>query len=164
MITGSKRHSLHAVKLSQWSGKPCVNCVAPPAPSNGGRLTFWGKPVMRTAGCLVLLLIKAGDVETNPGPTNTRKQVWIRDICHRQIHVRKQMSIRCNRIEHWVHLRCAGIRLAQYTNTWPCHQHKESRLNTTLPSQTLAQVGHPLPPNSTHTTGTKTQTHIPLSL
>ena len=62
-----------------------------------------------------LLLIKAGDVETNPGPTTTRKQVWICDICHRQIQVRKQISIRYNRIEHWVHLRCAGIRLAQYT-------------------------------------------------
>ena len=31
--------------------------------------------------------------------------------------VRNQISIRCNRIEHWVHLRCAGIRLAQYTDT-----------------------------------------------
>ena len=64
------------------------------------------------------VLIKAGDVETNPGTTTTRKQVWICDICHRQIQVRKQISIRCNRIEHWVHLRCAGIRLAQYTDTW----------------------------------------------
>ena len=25
----------------------------------------------------------AGVVETNPGPTATRKQVWIYDICHR---------------------------------------------------------------------------------
>ena len=37
---------------------------------------------------------------------------------HRQIYVRKKISIRCNRIEHWAHLRCAGIRLAQYTDTW----------------------------------------------
>ena len=39
-------------------------------------------------------------VETNPGPINTRKPVWIFDICHRQIQVWKQISIRCNRIEH----------------------------------------------------------------
>ena len=59
------------------------------------------------------------------------KKVWICDICHKQIHVRKQISIRCNRIEHWVHLRCAGIRQAQYTDTWTCHLHRESRLTQT---------------------------------
>ena len=63
-------------------------------------LLFLGKPAM--------LLIKTGDVETNPGPSTTHKQVWIYDICHKQIHGRKQISISCNRIEHWVHLRCAG--------------------------------------------------------
>ena len=55
-------------------------------------------------------------------------QVWICDICHKRIHVRKQISIRCNIIEHWVHLRCAGIRQEQYTDTWTCHLHKESGL------------------------------------
>ena len=54
------------------------------------------------AGWLALLLIKAGNVDTNPGQTNTHNQVWICDICHKQIHVRKQISIRCNRTEHWV--------------------------------------------------------------
>ena len=39
-------------------------------------------------------------------------------------YARKQISIRCNRIEHWVHLRCAGIRQAQYTDTWTCHLHR----------------------------------------
>ena len=75
-------------------------------------------------GWLALLLIKAGDVETNPGPTTTHKQVWIFDIRHKHIHKRKQISIRCNRIKHWVHLRCAGIGLVQYTDTWSCHLHK----------------------------------------
>ena len=32
------------------------------------------------AGWMVLLLLKAGDVETNPGPKRTRTQVWICDI------------------------------------------------------------------------------------
>ena len=78
---------------------------------------FWASWPCGPAGWLAMLLIKAGDVETNPGPTTTRKQVWICDICHRLIQVRKQISIRCNRIEHWVHLRCTRIRLAQYTDT-----------------------------------------------
>ena len=36
--------------------------------------------------------------------------------------------IRCNRIEQWMHLRCAGIHQAQHTDTWTCHLHRESRL------------------------------------
>ena len=39
-----------------------------------------------------MFLIKAADVETNPGPTTTHKQVWIRDICHKQIHGRSVMK------------------------------------------------------------------------
>ena len=89
---------------------------------------FWACRPCGPAGWLVLLLTKAGDVETIPGPTTLNKKVWICDICHKQIHVRKQISIRCNRIEHWVHLRCAGIRQAQYTDNWTCHLHRESRL------------------------------------
>ena len=101
----------------------------PSAPSNGGPITvFWASRPCGPTGWLAMLLIKAGDVENNPGPTTTRKQVWIYDICRRQKQVRKQISIRCHRIEHWVHIRCAGIRLAQYTDTWTCHQHRSSRL------------------------------------
>ena len=106
----------------------------------------------RPAGWLALLLTKAGDVETNPGPTTLNKKVWICDICHKQIHVRKQISIRCNRIEHLVHLRCAGIRQAQYTDTWTCHLHRESRLtphtDITPPhrSRTLVQTTTHSPP------------------
>ena len=44
------------------------------------------------------------------------------------MYLKKYISIRCNRIEHWVHLRCAGIRQAQYTDTWTCHLDRESRL------------------------------------
>ena len=101
-----------------------------PLPSPAMVARFWVSRSCGPAGWLAMLPIKAGDVETNPGPTTTRKQVWICDICHRQIQVRKQISIRCNRIEHWTHLRCASIRLAQYTDTWTCHQHRESRLTT----------------------------------
>ena len=48
----------------------------------------------------------------------------------RQIHVRKQISIMCNRIEHWVHLRSSVIHQAQYTDTRTCHLHRKSRLTT----------------------------------
>ena len=41
---------------------------------------------------------------------------YMRDICHREIN-RKQTSLRCNHSEHWVHLRCAHIRVDQYTDT-----------------------------------------------
>ena len=105
----------------------CKLCRTSPPPALGGPDLpfFWA---CGPAGWLALLLTKAGDVETNPGPTTLNKKVWICDICHKQIHVRRQISIRCNRIEHWVHLRCAGIRQAQYTDTWTCHLHRESRL------------------------------------
>ena len=115
------------VRWSCHSGlaNPVQILSTPPASSNGGPITIlWASRPCGPAGWLAMILIKAGDVETNPGPTTTRKQVWICDICHRQIQVRKQISIRYNRNEHWVHPRCAGIRLAQYTDTWTCHQHR----------------------------------------
>ena len=119
------------MELSQQSGKPCANCVDPSRPRQWGPdYRFLASRPCGPAGLLAMLLIKAGDVETNPGPTTTHKQIWICDICHRQIQVRKQISIRCNMIEHWVHLRCTGIHLAQYTDTWTCHHHRESRLTT----------------------------------
>ena len=106
-----------------------VQIVTLPPPAD---YHFWASHPCGPAGWLATLLIKAGDVETNPDPTTTRKQVCICDICHRQIQVRKQISIRCNRIEHWVHLRCTGISLVQYTDTWTCHLHRESRLTTNI--------------------------------
>ena len=108
----------------------CANSIEPPRPQQWGPdLPFLGEcRPCGPAGWLALLLTKASDVEYNPGPTTLNKKVWICDICHKQIHVRKQISIRCNRIEHWVHLRCAGFRQAQYTDTWTCHLHSESRL------------------------------------
>ena len=46
-------------------------------------------PPAMVAPFTVLLLTKAGEVEINPGPTTLNKRVWICDICHKQIHVRK---------------------------------------------------------------------------
>ena len=43
ILHGSKRHSLHAVELSQRSGKPCANSVDPTRSSNGSPITVLGK-------------------------------------------------------------------------------------------------------------------------
>ena len=162
----SKRHNLQAVKLSQQT-RAAVQIVSnPPAPSNGGPIYpfFWVCRPCGPAGWRVLLLTKAGDVETNPGPTILNKRVWICGICHKQIDVRKQISIRCNRIGHWVHLSCAGIRQAQYTDTGPAiyTENPDSHLTQTPPPPlpTLVQAPYPLPTYTTHTTATKTQTHV----
>ena len=63
--TAYKRRSCHSgLKLL---GKSCQTF---PPPAMGSRFTvFLGMPAMRTAGWLALLLTKAGDVETKPGPT-----------------------------------------------------------------------------------------------
>ena len=154
---GSKRHSLHAVELSQRSGKPCANCVDPSRPQQWvPNYRFLGKPAMRTHWMAGNTPLKAGDVETEPGPTTSRKQVWICDLCHRQVQAKKQISIRCNRIEYWVqHVRCAGIRLAQYTDTWTCHHHKTSILTT------HKDIKSPHPAISWHKPPTHSTTHTP---
>ena len=105
----------------------CKLCRTSPPPAMEAQFTFFVCRPCGSAGWLALLLTKVGDVKTNPCPTTLNKKVWICDICHKQIHVRKQISLRCNRIEHWVHLRCAGLCQAQYTDTWTCHLHRESR-------------------------------------
>ena len=68
----SKRHSLQAVELSQRSQRSHTavqNASKVPAPSNGCPLYRYGASRPRgPAGWLALLLTKAGDVETNPGP------------------------------------------------------------------------------------------------
>ena len=98
---GSKRHSLQSVELSQRTQAAVLIVSNLPVPSNGGSIyRFWACRPCGPAGWLALLLTKAGDVDTNAGPTILNKQFWIWDICHKQIHVRKQISIRCNRIEH----------------------------------------------------------------
>ena len=109
-------HSSHKLR--------CKLCRTLPPLSMGTRYTdFLASRPCGHAGWLALLLRNSVDVETTPGPTTSNKLIWICDICYKQIHVRKQISIRCNMIEHWVRLRCAGIRHAQYTDTCTCHLH-----------------------------------------
>ena len=80
----------------------CANCAKPSRPQQWGPDLMWFFFASRScipAGWLALLLTNTGDDETNPGPTTLNKLVWICDIYYKQIHVRKQMSIRCNMIE-----------------------------------------------------------------
>ena len=74
-VDGSKRHGLQAVEMSQRT-RAAVQIV-----SNLPDLSFCACRPCGPAGWLALLLTKAGDVETNPGPTTLNKQVWICDIC-----------------------------------------------------------------------------------
>ena len=109
---GSIRYN---IRWSCHSGlaNSCENCVGTSCPQQcGPDLPCLGKPVMQTVMIAGTALQKTGAV------------------CHIQIHGRKQISIMCNKIEHWVRRRCAGIRQGKYTDTWTCHQHKESRLTS----------------------------------
>ena len=67
----------------------CKLCRNLPPPAMGDRFTvFWASRPCRPAGWLALLVIKAGDVETNPCLATTHNHVCICDICHKQIRSR----------------------------------------------------------------------------
>ena len=100
----------------------------------GGRFTvFWESWPCGPAGWLALLLIKPVDVETNAVPTTTHRHVWICDLSYKQIHGRKQISIRCNRIEHWVYLRCRYLpsTIHRYLDLLSTHKNPDSQRTQT---------------------------------
>ena len=70
-------------------------------------------------------------------------------------------------IEHWVHIRCAGIRHEQYTYTWTFHLHRESRLTThtdiTPPLQTQVQSPYHSPPTPPQPKTDTRPSHFPCS-
>ena len=87
-VSDAKRHSLQAVELSQRIQTVVQIVSKPPDPSHVAPIYgFWASRPCGPAGWLALLLIKQGDVETNPGPTTSHKRVWICHICYKQIHV-----------------------------------------------------------------------------
>ena len=95
---------VHLIKIwpiiKQSNGTPPEPVIGKCARS--AACVFWASWSCGPAGWLAMLLIIVGDFETNPGLTNRHKQVWICDICHKLIHLRKQIFIWCNRIEHEV--------------------------------------------------------------
>ena len=128
-------------ELSQRFGKLlCKLCRYLPPPEMGVGFTFLGQACYADP---------KGGWYCSP---TTRKPVWISGICHRQIQGMKHISIRCNWIEHCMHLGCAGIRLAPYTDTWICNLHKESG-HTTHTDITPPHPSRPYP-NTTPTPST----------
>ena len=133
----------------------------------GARFTvFWACRPCGPAGWLALLLTKAGDVETNPGPTTLNKKVWICDICHKtntcqkaDIHkVQQDWTLgapqMCRYPPSTIH-RYLDLPSTQRIQTHTSHRH-----NTTPPLPTPVQAPYPLSTYTTHTTATKTQTHV----
>ena len=78
--TGSKR--VQPTRGWTVAAQCSTNCTHSSCPSQWGPVStvFWAGRPSGPAGWLALLLLKAGDVETNPGPKHTRTQVWICDI------------------------------------------------------------------------------------
>ena len=116
---------------SSYGRMLCKMCQNPRSQQWGVRFTFLvGKPAIQTRCMAGTVPHKSGRCRDKSMADNNTKHVWISDICGIQSHGKKHISIRCNRIEHWLYLRCAGIRLAQYTYTWTCYLHNGSRLTT----------------------------------
>ena len=152
MITegGARRHSLHEVGLLQTSAQIVSTQSLPP--EMGAQFRFWASRPSLPAAWLALLLTKAGDVESNPGPTtHTNKHtpvIWICDLCHKQIN-KKQTPIRCNHTHntHWVHLKCTYIQQRQYKPDWRCTIHTPTQNVTTTPHHKQTTT-HPLTNNN----------------
>ena len=95
----------------------------------------WASPLW-----LAVQLLKAGDIESNPGPPRTHRppqSTWICDICHGPINS-NQWSYLCHHANfHWVHKRCTTTPLAHYNNiTWTCSlQTTTNTITSTTTSQ-----------------------------
>ena len=100
---------------------------------------------------------KVGDVETNPGPITLNTKVWIGDICHKQIHVRKQNSQGLDKlnVRHLKHIGSLGL-------SFPTSMFKTAlNLNTIPHTWKLANIV-PIPnPNKDTDKGTS---YRPISL
>ena len=98
---------------------------------------------------------------SNQGPTTTHKQIWICDICHKQIYTRKQISLRCNKT-------LGAPKMCWYPPStthrlMDRHLHRESRLTSHNTSQTTSypNTNHSLTPLLFHHTTTTTNTPTP---
>ena len=95
------------------------------------------------AAWLALLLTKAGDVESNPGPTtHTNKHtpvIWICDLSQ----TNKQETH-----THWVHLKCTQIKQGQYKPDWRCTIHTRTQNVTPSTAHQKQTTIHPLTNNN----------------
>ena len=93
----------------------CANCVENIRPQQWvPDLPFLDMPTRTMAGTAPH---KSRRCQNKSMSNNHTQTSLICDICHKEIHGRNQISIRCNRIEYWVHLKCAYIHIARYTGT-----------------------------------------------
>ena len=131
---------MSSFKRSKKTQPAIVHIVSTqPCPQRWGpNSVFWASRPSLPAAWLVLLLTKAGDLETNPGPTTHAHihapVIWICDLCHKQTK-KQQTSIRCNHTHnaHWVHLNCTQIEQRQYKPDWRCTTHTPTQIVTTTP-------------------------------
>ena len=109
--------------------------------------------VFSASGCLSpwvpKLLLLGGDIELNPGPPK-----YICRIC-KSIISKRQTSVQCNSVsKHWIHSKCSGILLREYSQSYLCPNHSvptspdpvsTSSSSTTSPP---ASPDNPSPPTS----------------
>ena len=89
----------------------------PPSPWRPRAVVFSEGEQAMSAGLLRVLLLRAG-IESNPGPATN---IWPCSSCGNNI-TRKQGSLSCNKCSGWIHLKCSGIKQAQWTTNYigPC--------------------------------------------
>ena len=141
----------------------CANCLETSRPQQWtpDSLFFCGSRLCGLAGLLALLLIKAGDVETNQvRQHHTYESGFAISAINKYILGSRYpcatgLNTECTSE--------AQVSAKHNTHTWTCHLHRESRLTSqtdiTPPIQTLVQAPYPLP---TYTTAIQTRPIFPL--
>ena len=118
-------------------------------------------------GCMFFLVCTRACVCRCDGDVQVRQQHPMKSgiaVSATDKYVRTQISIMCNRIEYWGHIRCACIRRVQYRyqdlpSAYIIQNHNTHRDNTAPSSPTLNQDTHLLTPHH-HNPNTGTHTHV----
>ena len=86
------------------------------------------------ATLLRLILLCAGDIETNPGP-----KVYLCSVCSVQI-TRGTTSVLCRCCHEWVHLRCSGLTsVSEYQSSFECPKCLTPSTSTCPPNNNMGQ-------------------------
>ena len=97
----------------------------------GGLLALWA---------FLTILTLAGNIESNSGPQTK----YTCPSCNKNI-THSQGSIRCNRTPtHWTLIKCSGINIRQYTDTWKCKIDKTPSNTTQTKHQTAQNMNQSL--------------------
>ena len=98
-----------------------------------------------------------GDIERNLGP-----RTYICRFCN-TIFNKRQTWIQCNSTsKHWIHLKCSGIRLREYSPSFTCYLHT-SHDSDSIDDHTLTSISttstEPDSPNQTANSSHSTNLH-----